>query len=123
MHSNRGYEVGIVYMDDFNRATTALVSPNNTIRIPCSASVTQNKIKLTIPIAQLAPSFATRYKFVIKPTKSTYETIYSERYYDDPTSTSFFFFLFLFAISALNGVCFEDSVLFRADLSMSIFLI
>ena len=27
LHSNRGYEVGMVYMDDFNRASTAQVSP------------------------------------------------------------------------------------------------
>ena len=26
LHSNRGYEIGMVYMDEFNRATTALVS-------------------------------------------------------------------------------------------------
>ena len=93
LHSNRGYEVGIVYMDDFNRATTALVSPNNTIRIPCSASVTQNKIKLTIPIAQLAPSFATRYKFVIKPDAENYETIYSRFYFTDPSDSYTYFLL------------------------------
>ena len=29
LHSNRGYEVGIVYMDAFNRSSTSLVSPNN----------------------------------------------------------------------------------------------
>ena len=26
LHSNRGYEVGMIYMDNFNRASTALVS-------------------------------------------------------------------------------------------------
>jgi len=93
LHSNRGYEIGIVYMDDFNRATTALVSLNNTIRIPCSASVTQNKIKLTIPIAQLAPSFATRYKFVIKPDSENYETIYSRFYFTDPSDSHTYFLL------------------------------
>ena len=93
LHSNRGYEVGIVYMDDFNRATTALVSPNNTIRIPCAASVTQNKIKLTIPIPQLAPSFATRYKFVIKPDAENYETIYTRFYFTDPSDSHTYFLL------------------------------
>ena len=93
LHSNRGYEVGMIYMDDFNRATTALVSPNNTIRIPCSASGSQNKIKLTIPIAQLAPSFATRYKFVIKPDAENYETIYSRFYFTDPSDSHTYFLL------------------------------
>ena len=42
LHSDRDYEVGIVYMDDYNRATTALVSENNSIHVPCSNSITQN---------------------------------------------------------------------------------
>ena len=36
LHSNRGYEIGIVYMDEYNRMSTALVSPNNTVHIPVS---------------------------------------------------------------------------------------
>ena len=36
LHSNRGYEIGIIYMDDFNRSSTALVDPNNTVSVPCS---------------------------------------------------------------------------------------
>ena len=93
LHSNRGYEIGVVYMDDFLRSSTALVSPENTIHIPCSNSRNINEIEVVIPWGQRAPYWARRYKFVIKPTKSTYETIYSERYHDDPTSTSFFFLL------------------------------
>ena len=93
LHSNRGYEVGIVYMDDFNRATTALVSPNNTVRIPCSESVNQNKIKVTIPTTQIAPDFATRYKFVIKPDADKYETIYSRFYFTDPSDGHTYFLL------------------------------
>ena len=93
LHSNRGYEIGIVYMDEFLRSSTALVSPTNTIQIPCSASVNQNKIEVTIPAVQRAPYWANRYKFVIKPTKSTYETIYSEQYFKDPRSNSYFFLL------------------------------
>ena len=49
LHSNRGYEVGIIYMDDYNRASTALVSTNNTVNLPCSASNTKNEIIVTIP--------------------------------------------------------------------------
>ena len=87
LHSNRGYQVGVVYMDDFNRATTALISPNNTVRVPCKNSTTQNKIKLTIPSGQLAPEFATRYKFVIKPDTEKYETIYTRFYFTDPSDS------------------------------------
>ena len=96
LHSNRGYEVGMVYMDDFNRSSTALVSPENTIHIPCGNSLLQNSIQVTIPgasPAQIAPDWATRYKFVIKPSKGTYETIYANEFYNDPVDNYVFFLL------------------------------
>jgi hypothetical protein len=93
LHSNRGYEVGIVYMDDFNRSTTALVSPNNTVHIPCSASDNKNSIQVTIPTAQKPPFWATRYKFVIKPDEDTYDTIYSSIFFNDPATNNVYFFL------------------------------
>ena len=93
LHSNRGYEVGIVYMDEFNRATTALVSESNTVYIPCSASPTKNKVVVNIPTSQLAPDFAKRYKFVIKPDGEQYETIYSNIYFKDSESDFTYFLL------------------------------
>ena len=93
LHSNRGYEVGIVYMDEFNRSSTALVSPNNTIQIPCANSINKNELQVTIPPQQLAPSWATRYKFVLKPTETTYDTIYSSIYFKDPGSNATYFLL------------------------------
>jgi len=93
LHSNRGYEIGIVYMDDFNRSTTALVSPNNTVHIPCSASDTKNSIQVTIPVTQKPPYWATRYKFVIKPDEETYDTIYSSIFFNDPLTNNTFFLL------------------------------
>ena len=93
LHSNRGYEIGIVYMDDFNRSTTALVSPNNTVHVPCSASDNKNSIQVTIPTAQKPPYWATRYKFVIKPDEDTYDTIYSSIFFNDPATNNTFFLL------------------------------
>ena len=84
LHSNRDYQVGIVYMDEYNRATTALTSQNNTVFFPAGNSNTRNRIKVTIPISQKAPSWAKRYKFVIKPTKERYDTIYANIFYNDP---------------------------------------
>ena len=77
LHSNRGYEIGIVYMDDFLRSSTALVSPDNAVYAPCSSSASKNSIEVTIPVSQIAPYWATRYKFVIKPDQEGYQTIYS----------------------------------------------
>lgn len=84
LHSNRGYEIGIVYMDGFNRASTALVSPNNTQYIPCAYSLRKNSIQVIIPPTQIAPYWAKRYKFVIKPDAEFYETIYCKLFFTDP---------------------------------------
>ena len=91
LHSNRGYEVGIVYMDEFNRATTTLVSENNNLYIPCINSINKNSIKLTIPPTQIAPDFAKTFKFVIKPDGEGYETIYSQIYFEEAGSNNTYF--------------------------------
>jgi len=93
LHSNRGYEIGIVYMDEFNRSTTALVSPYNTQFVPCGASANKNSIQVTIPVDQRAPAWATRYKFVIKPDAENYETIYSNIFFTDPDTNNVWFLL------------------------------
>lgn len=93
LHSNRGYEIGVVYMDEFLRSSTALVSPNNTIQIPCANSDRQNQIQVTIPWGQRAPYWAKYYKFVIKPDQSTYETIFTEKFFKDPNSNDYYFLL------------------------------
>jgi hypothetical protein len=96
LHSNRGYEVGIVYMDNYNRASTALVSSQEngaSVNIPCSNSIDRNFIQVEIPSLMKAPAWATKYKFVIKPTKETYETIYSNVAYRDTVSSSSYFLL------------------------------
>lgn len=93
LHSNRDYEIGIVYMDEYNRASTALVSPYNTIHIPCAYSTNSNGARITIPPTQVAPYWASRYKFVIKASGEFYETIYSSFFVRDPDTNEAWFFL------------------------------
>lgn len=93
LHSNRGYETSIVYMDDFNRATPSLVSENNTEHVDCSLSSLKNNIRVTIPTIQIAPAWATRYKFAIKPDKKDYDTIYTNFFFRDPSTGADFFLL------------------------------
>lgn len=93
LHSNRDYEVGIVYMDEYGRSTTALVSNNDTVHIPCGNSSNQNQIQVTIPATQRAPWWATRYKFVIKPNEEGGDTIYSNVFFVDPATNDAFFLL------------------------------
>ena len=93
LHSNRDYEVGIVYMDEYNRATTALVSQNNTVFVPARNSTRQNYIRAQLPITPLllAPTWATKYKFVVKRSQATYETIYANIFYKDSRDNSVYF--------------------------------
>lgn len=94
LHSNRNYEIGIIYMDDFNRPTTALTSTQSTsLYIPCGSSQFKNQIKVTIPPQQRAPSFATRYKFCIKPDVEEYNTIFSNIYFLDPITSHTYFLI------------------------------
>jgi len=81
LHSNRDYEIAMVYMDEFNRSTTALVSPFNTEHVPCSASIKKNSIRVTIPTSQRAPAWATRFKFVCKADAEGYESIYTTLFF------------------------------------------
>jgi len=90
LHSNRDYETGIVYLDEYGRATTPLVCTSNTIYIPAENSITTNKISVSID--NKPPHWAKRYKFVVKPSRATYETIYCRRFYPDPNDTSIVWF-------------------------------
>tara|TARA_B100000768_G_scaffold92412_1_gene86387 strand:- start:2820 stop:8312 length:5493 start_codon:yes stop_codon:yes gene_type:complete len=93
LHSNRGYEVGIIYMDEFSRATTALVSENNTQYVPCGNLTDQNTIQVKIPTTQLPPAWAKYYKFCIKPDKENYDIIYSNLFFRDASLGSTWFLL------------------------------
>lgn len=93
LHSNRVYEVGIVYMDDYGRSTTALVAPNNKVELECGDSIFQNQIRVTIPPLMQAPQWATRYKFVIKADADLYETIYTNQNFEYPADSGEVYFL------------------------------
>lgn len=84
LHSNRGYEAAIVYSDRFNRSSTSLVSPNNTIHVPCSSSDKRNSLRVFIPPSQKPPFWADRFRVVLKPEKDHYETIFTWLYFRDP---------------------------------------
>ena len=74
LHSNRDYEVGIIYMDSEGRNSTVLTSEVNTQFIPASASDTRNYLKATIN--NLAPPWASRYKFGMQVSQGGFEIIY-----------------------------------------------
>ena len=79
--SDRDYEVGIAYLDDYGRMTTVLTSPNNSINIPASEAVNSNNLQLQIN--SVAPSFASKYRVFVKQNKGLYYTIFPLYYYVD----------------------------------------
>ena len=81
LHSNRDYEVAIVYMDEYGRSSTALVDTDNTVFVPCSSSINQNNIR--VQLNNLPPYWATKYKFVIKESEGEYRTVYSQIFFQE----------------------------------------
>lgn len=79
LHSNRSYEIGIVYMDGFGRNTTALICDTNTAFLAPSTSLTRNYIDVLIN--NKPPYWAKRYKLVAKQSRGAYNIIYSNENY------------------------------------------
>jgi hypothetical protein len=88
LHSNRDYEVAIVYMDEYGRSSTALVDTNNTVFVPAYNSDTKNSIQ--VKVNSIAPYWATKYKFVVKPSKSQYQVIYSNIFFIEDSGFTWF---------------------------------
>jgi hypothetical protein len=79
--TNRDYEVGFVYEDDFNRKTTVLTSLYNTIYVPQEYSEYRNSIR--VAVNHKPPAWADRYKIVVKAKPLQYQTIYINRFYNE----------------------------------------
>jgi hypothetical protein len=93
LHSNRDYDLAMVYMDDYARSSTALVSLDSSINVPPSNSTIINRAQVNIPVSQKAPSWAKYYKFAIKPSKLNYDTIFIIRAEPDLDDTTQFWCL------------------------------
>ena len=93
LKSNRGYEAAMIYMDKYGRSSTPQVSSNSNASTTHADSTTINHINVNIPTSQVAPSWATRYKFVLKQTEDLYDTIYSTTYFRSGGSGDTYFLL------------------------------
>lgn len=81
LKTNRDYQVGIIYMDEFGRKTTVLTCLNNTIYVPQLYSTFKNYLRIRLNNA--VPEWAKTYKFVVKSQKLEYQTIYVNKYYNE----------------------------------------
>lgn len=83
--SNRDYEIGIVYLDDYGRTTTVITptANTNTLYIPPVNAINANNIRITIDGTYQPPSFATHYRFMIKQDKQEYYNVFPLTYFSD----------------------------------------
>jgi hypothetical protein len=88
LHSNRDYQAGIVYLDEYGRSSTVLSSQENTVFCPPSASDKKNNIRININ--NPAPSWATNYKIFLKQSRGNYDTLFSDIYYTDNDGFTWF---------------------------------
>ena len=108
LRSNRDYEVGIVYTDEYGRMSTVMDAPNNTIYIPPTNSATANGIKVTIKSP--APVWATNWRLVIKQSKDNYYNLFPILFYKDGN-----YRYFLINESDRDKVSVGDYITFKAD--------
>jgi hypothetical protein len=110
--SDRDYEIGIIYGDDYGRFTTVLTnsekSGKDTVYIPATQSDKGNS--LIVNINHKAPCFATNYRLVIKESKKSYYNIFPILYYADGV-----YRYFLINESDKNKFAVGDYVIFKAD--------
>jgi hypothetical protein len=84
--SDRDYEIGIAYLDDYGRMTTVLTTTtdntnnnlSNSVYIPPTNSSTANS--LVVNIKNKAPEWATGYRFFVKQSKTEYYNIFPVTY-------------------------------------------
>jgi hypothetical protein len=79
--TNRSYDVGIIYMDEYKRKTTAITSSKSTVFVPQEFSVNKNSIKVSLK--SVPPVDAKSYKFVVKQQPLSYQIIYGLKFYED----------------------------------------
>jgi hypothetical protein len=79
--SDRDYEIGIIYLDEYGRMTTALTSKTNTIYIPPTKSDVANSI--FVDLSNQPPTWATNYRFAIKQAQGDYYNIFPRTFVVD----------------------------------------
>jgi len=85
--SDRDYEIGIEYLDDYGRSSTVLTSPNNTVYIGPQFSVTGNSLQVSVK--NNPPYWASYFRFLIKQNKGSYYNIFPLTFYTEGFSVYF----------------------------------
>lgn len=87
LKSNRSYEVGMCYLDNYGRYSSVLLPSKNfgekgtEVFCPPSGSTKLNSLQLTV--RHQPPYWADRYKFFVKQNKGAHFNIYGTLFYED----------------------------------------
>ena len=80
LKSNRTYQVGVSFLDEFNRESPVFSNGDASLFIDQSNSANVNKINVNVTSA--APSWAIFYKYYVKEISGRYYNLALNRYYD-----------------------------------------
>jgi len=105
--SNRTYQIGVVYMDEYGRQTPVLTDKSGIIKVPFSQA--KNLTKFEPKITSAWPSFAKYYKYFIKEISKTVYNLAADSFYQDDEG----YMYISFPSSEINKVKEEDIILLK----------
>jgi hypothetical protein len=82
--SNRNYQIGVVYTDEYNRQSPVLSNDSGSIKVGKENSTVKNQFEISLK--NNPPAWATHYKFFVKDTSSEYYNIAADRFYVDEST-------------------------------------
>ena len=80
--SDRTYQLGVTFMDDFNRETPVFTDKEASIILDKDKSLKKNALTAATALSSV-PSWATYYKYYVKDASSNYYNLVLDRWYDD----------------------------------------
>ena len=81
LKSDRNYQLGVVYMDEYSRQTPVLSGDNSSKKIDKNNAVIENKF--TLKLEHQPPAWAKYFKYYIKDNSAEYYNIAVDRFYQD----------------------------------------
>jgi hypothetical protein len=79
--SDRTYQLGVVYMDEYGRQTPVLSNDSATYKIDKANSIAKNKFQ--IKLNNQPPAWATHFKYFVKDVAGEYYNLAADRFYED----------------------------------------
>ncbi len=79
LKSQRTYQTGVVYLDKYGRETPVFTNKDAAVKVQKSDADKKNSLKCRL--SNLAPAFATHFKYFIKESSSEYYNLALDRFY------------------------------------------